>query len=118
MALGLVDGHILDTLLRRRVLAGVRLASPRHRVLCLLSCCALKEHVQLVVGATRLGHHRLWEFLEQSRCGSNILTCPSEEWGSLAIFVDPPVYVISVGACGSIASAMSDLVLEFGVLLL
>jgi hypothetical protein len=64
---GLVDGHVLDTPHRRRVLAGVGPLLSRHLPLRLLSCRALKEHTQLVVCVM---------FLEQSHCGSNVLACP------------------------------------------
>jgi hypothetical protein len=61
---GLVDGHVLDTPHRKGVLAGVGSMLLRYRALCLLSCYALKECMQLVVGATRLRRHRFLESLE------------------------------------------------------
>jgi hypothetical protein len=69
--------------------------------------------------------HSLWwarrkfrESFEQSRCSSNISARPGKEWGSLVIFKDPPVEVAGVGACVPTISAVSDLALEFGMLLL
>jgi hypothetical protein len=118
LARGLVDGHVLDTLLCRGVLAGVGPTLPRHRALCLLSHRALKERAQLVVGTMRLWRCRFRESLEQSCYGSDVLTCPGEEWGSLVIFEDPLVYVAGVGACAPTASATCNLMLMFTVFLL
>jgi hypothetical protein len=65
-----------------------------------------------------LGHRRFQESFKQSRCGSDILASPSEEWGSLIIFEDPPVDVTGVGVCAPAVSAASDLALKLGVFLL
>jgi hypothetical protein len=65
-----------------------------------------------------LRSHGFRESLEQSCCGSDVLTCPDKELGSLVVFEDPPVYIMGVGACTPTASVTSDLVLEFGMFLL
>jgi hypothetical protein len=83
-----------------------------------LSCRALKERAQLVVGATRLKRRGFRESLEQSRYGSDVLTRPSEEWGTLVVFKDPPVYVAGIGTCVPAAFVTSDLTLKFGMFLL
>jgi hypothetical protein len=82
---GLVDRHVPSTLLHRGVLAGVGPVSLRNQALCLLSCRVLKEHAQLVVGATCLRHRRFRDSLEQSRYGSDILTRSGKEWGSFGL---------------------------------
>jgi hypothetical protein len=53
-ARGLVDGHAPDTPRCEGMLVGIGPVSPRHRALCLLSCHALKERAESVVGVASL----------------------------------------------------------------
>jgi hypothetical protein len=96
---GLVDGHILDTVPRRGVLACILPVSPRHRALGLLLHHRLDERAQLLVGAAPLGRRLLWEPAEQSCSGGDFLACLGEAWGTLVIFEDPLVYVVGGDAC-------------------
>jgi hypothetical protein len=117
LAWGLVDGHVLDTLPRRGVLARILPTLPRHQVISLLLRRTLDERAHLLVSVAPLGIRLLREPSQQSRHGGNVLACPSETWGTLIVFEDPPVYIMGGGARVPTVPTASNLSLEFDVLL-
>jgi hypothetical protein len=47
------------------------------------------------------------EFVEECRCGNDVLTCTEEPWGAIVAFNDPPVNIPRYGACVPIATLWS-----------
>ena len=55
--------------------------------------------------------------MEQSRCGGDVLACPSDVGKGFIIGDDPSVYVTGHGACVPAISVAFDLLIDLHVLL-
>jgi hypothetical protein len=71
--------------------------------------------VDLSLGLSILGHCGLWEPSEHGHNVGYVLAHPGKMQKIVIILDDPMVHVTGLVACGSIISAMSDLVLKLYV---
>ena len=113
----LVDRHVPAGMPRGCTLAGVELASPRQRTLCLLHRRTLEQGANLTVGLTILGRRGLWKAMEQGHCGGDVLARSSKARKGFIIGDDPPVYIAGHGTCAPTVSAAFDLSIEHCALL-
>jgi hypothetical protein len=97
---------------RKRVLAGVELASPRQRDFHLLHCRALEQRVDLALGPMIFGCCRLRESSEQGHDDNYVLASPGKVREITAILDDPLVYVAGDGTRTPTISVALNLVLE------